>query len=92
MYQVVLVSNNSSRNYFIEFEIEVEEFQYSNEEDSQTELMVISNDVEYHITIVIGLASYEAILTAIVALIFWKYFKNRSSTKQNGMTSHHDNF
>jgi len=86
MYQAVLVSNNSSRNYFIEFEIEVEEFQYLYEGDSQTELMVITSNVDYHIPIVIGLAAYEAVLTAVVTLIFWKYFKNRSSTKENGMT------
>jgi len=81
VYEVELTATNLSQNHFINFEIMVQEHLYSNEDSS------VGNN-ENNFSAIIGLSSFDAVLSVLSIILFWKYFKKRNSLKQNGEASH----
>jgi len=80
LYQVVLGFNMS--NFLIYFEIDIKEFQHSNENNTAEP----SKNEENFIAIIF-LASYGGVLTIFLITVSWKYYKVQKSAKRKGEIS-----
>jgi len=80
LYQVVLSFNMS--NFLVFFEIDVKEFQHSNESSTAE-----SSKNEDNFITLIFLASYGGVLTIFLITVSWKYYKFRKSAKRKGEVS-----
>ena len=78
MYQAVLAARVFPDNYFVVFEIAVEEFQCSSDS-----CPVIESNNDNTIGI-ICLAIYGGVMTVLLVLLSCKHFKNKSFQKSKG--------